>query len=120
MKIKLDENMPARLVPSLAGMGNDVESVYSEKLSGVKDDVLWSPAQSEQRLLITQDLDFSDTRRFQPGAHHGVILVRLRRPGREALFRKVMEVFRTEDVENWLGCFVIVTDRKIRIRRPRQ
>lgn len=33
-EIKLDEDMPVRFVSSLAGIGNDVESVYSEKLSG--------------------------------------------------------------------------------------
>ena len=118
MRIKLDENMPGRLATSLSGIGNDIETVYSEKLSGVKDEELWSLAQDEGRLLITQDLDFSDTRRFQPGSHHGIILVRLRRPGREALFSKVMELFRAEDVGRWQGCFVVVTDRKIRIHRP--
>jgi predicted nuclease of predicted toxin-antitoxin system len=119
MRIKLDENMPVRLVTALGGIGNDVETVYSEKLSGAKDEELWSVAQNEQRLLITQDLDFSDNRRFQPGFHHGIILVRLRRPGREALFRKVLELFKSENVENWRGSFVVVTDHKIRIHRPK-
>jgi hypothetical protein len=36
MRIKLDENMPVRLVTALGGMGNDVETVYSEKLSGLR------------------------------------------------------------------------------------
>lgn len=119
MRIKLDENMPVRLAASLSGMGNDVETVYSEKLSGVRDEELWSAAQDEQRLLITQDLDFSDNRRFKPGSHYGIILVRLRRPGREAPFRKVIELFEAENVENWLGCFVVVTGQKIRIHRPK-
>jgi hypothetical protein len=26
---------------------------------------------------VTQDLDFSDTRKFVPGSHHGILLVRL-------------------------------------------
>ncbi len=117
MRIKLDENMPVRLASSLGGMGNDVETVYSENLSGVNDGELWSASQNEERLLITQDLDFSDSRRFQPGSHHGIILVRLRRPGLEALFQKVIELFKTEDVKKWMGCFVIVTDQKIRIHR---
>jgi len=119
MRLKLDENMPVRLAASLGAMGNDVETVYSEKLSGAKEEALWSVAQDEQRLLITQDLDFSDIRRFQPGLHHGIILVRPRRPGREALFRKVIELFKIEHVENLAGCFVVVTDSKIRIHRHR-
>lgn len=118
MRLKLDENMPVRLAASLSVMGNDVETAYSERLSGANDETLWSVAQDERRLLITQDLDFSDNRRFRPGLHHGIILVRLHRPGREALFRKVTEIFETENVENWTGCFVVVTDRKIRVHWP--
>ena len=28
-------------------------------------------------ILITQDLDFSDIRKFQPGTHYGIVVVRL-------------------------------------------
>jgi predicted nuclease of predicted toxin-antitoxin system len=120
MRIKLDENMPVRLSVAPNAMGNDVETIYSEGLSGAKDDVVWTVSQDERRLLITQDLDFSDSRRFQPGLHHGIILVRLRTPGREVLFRRIVELFRTEDYEKWAGCFVVITDHKIRIQRPGQ
>lgn len=68
--------------------------------------------------MITQDLDFSDIRRFVPGTHHGLLLVRLREPRREALVQKIQTLYQTEDVESWKGCFVVVTERKIRIRRP--
>jgi len=118
MKIKLDKNMPARLFAALRAMGNDVETVYSEGLSGARDEAVWAVSQNEGRLLITQDLDFSDKRRFQPGLHHGIILVRLRRPGREALFRKVIELFKTENIEKWAGAFVVLTNHKIRIHQP--
>lgn len=121
MRIKLDENMPVRLSAALNAMGNDVETAYSEGLSGgAKDEVVWTVSQDERCLLIAQDLDFSDSRRFQPGLHQGIILVRLRSPGREMLFRKIFELFRTEDYEKWAGCFVVVTDHKIRIQLPGQ
>ncbi len=118
MRIKLDENMPVRLSAALNALDNDVQTVFSEGLSGAKDNAVWTVCQAEQRLLITQDLDFSDNRRFQPGLHHGIILVRLRSPGREALFRRVVGLFKSENFENWAGCFVVVTDHKIRIHRP--
>jgi predicted nuclease of predicted toxin-antitoxin system len=120
MRIKLHENMPVRISAALNAMGNDVETVYSEGLSGAKNDVVWAASQDEQRLLITRDLDFSDIRRFQPGLHHGIILARLRTPGREVLFQRIVELYKTEDIEKWAGCFVVVTDHKIRIQRPGQ
>jgi predicted nuclease of predicted toxin-antitoxin system len=78
---------------------------------------VWKAAQRGGRFLITQDLDFSDIRRFRPGTHHGLLLVRLRVPGRTALVRRVQSLFEEEDVERWRGCFVVVTDTKLRVRR---
>jgi len=117
MKIKLDENLPASLVGMLTQFGHDVDSVPAEDLSGRDDPTVWSAAQSAQRFLITQDLDFSDIRRFTPGTHSGILLVRLRSPGRLALATRVESIFRTESVDTWIGCFVVATDSKVRIRR---
>lgn len=92
MRIKLDENLPHRLVPVAA--------------------------QSSDRFLITQDLDFSDMRRYTPGTHAGLLLVRLPRPGRNTLFERVSAVFHTENVADWAGCLVVATEHKVRLRRP--
>ena len=118
MRIKLDENLPLQLEPVLGALGHDVDTVASEGLAGRDDDAVWKGAQSSGRFLITQDLDFSDVRRFAPGTHHGVLLVRLGSPGRQALTQRVEAIFSTERVEEWAGCFVVATDRKLRVRRP--
>jgi predicted nuclease of predicted toxin-antitoxin system len=68
MKIKLDENIPASLSTRLAALGHDVDSVPEEGLTGYPDTAVWSEAQAGGRFLVTQDLDFSDIRRFSPGA----------------------------------------------------
>lgn len=119
MRIKLDENLPLRLGARLERLGHDVQSVHAEGLGGTSDKRLWTVAQDERRFLITQDLDFSDVRQFQPGSHEGLMLVRLRRPGRKALFEKVSEVFQTNDVSLWRCCFVVVTDSKVRVHAPK-
>lgn len=118
MKIKLDENLPLRIGPELQALGHEVHTLEMEGLSGCSDDELWRAAQNEARLLITQDLDFSDIRAFAPGKHHGLLLIRLRLPSRRALIARLTDVFRSEDVSSWTKCFVVVTDRKIRVRRP--
>lgn len=120
MKIKLDENLPDRLVSALSGFGHDVDTVYVEQLNGRVDTDVWNGAQAAQRFFVTQDLDFSDMRRYAPGTHAGLLLVRLTRPGRDALFARVSTLFQTEKVEDWAGCLVVVTDRKVRVRRPAQ
>ncbi|MGB8473117.1 MAG: DUF5615 family PIN-like protein [Candidatus Acidiferrum sp.] len=118
MKIKLDENLPASLTSLIESRGHEVYSICEEGLIGHTDVEVWSAAQRESRFLITQDLDFPDLRRFFPGTHHGILLVRLRTPNRENLALRVAEIFRTEDVESWVGCFVVATERKIRLLKP--
>jgi len=101
VNIKLDENLPERLVAALRGLGHDIDTVSAEQLSGQIDPSVWTATQAAQRFFITQDLDFSDIRRYTPGTHSGLLLGRLARPGREALFERLTTVFRTENVEDW-------------------
>jgi hypothetical protein len=81
-------------------------------LAGRDDADVWQAAQKAERFLVTQDLDFSDVRKFSPGTHHGLMVVRLRAPGRIAL------VFREQTPEAWARCFVLLTDHKLRIHNP--
>jgi hypothetical protein len=64
MKIKLDENLPFRLGDLLKDHGHDSHSVHEERLVGHNHREIWEAAQKESRFLITQDLDFSDSRKF--------------------------------------------------------
>ena len=118
MKIKLDENLPERLVSELGALGHDVDTVRMEHLVGRADDEVWQAAQSVNRFLITQDPDFSDVRRYVPGTHAGLPLLRLSRPGRDALIARVAMLFATEPVDQWRGCLVVATDHKVRVKRP--
>ncbi len=118
MKIKLDENIPARLVPYLRSLGHDADSVRDEGLEGAQDPEVWRHVQSERRFFITQDLDFSDLRSFHPASHAGILLIRLASPTRGALVQRLKSLFSMHDMEKWQGCFVVATDRKIRIHRP--
>lgn len=118
MRIKLDENLPARLGTILASLHHDVHNLAEENLNGASDRDVWAAAQQDARFFITQDLDFSDRRRFAPGTHHGILLVRMRSPDRQSLIRRAREVFEYEDVGSWAGCFVVVTNNKVRVVRP--
>jgi predicted nuclease of predicted toxin-antitoxin system len=118
MKIKLDENLPRRLANPLKKFGHEVHTVHEEKLIGRPDMEIWAAVQKESRFLITQDLDFSDSRKFAHGSHHGILLIRLRNPNRRALIERIEEMLQNENIEEWKGCFVIATERKTRLLRP--
>jgi predicted nuclease of predicted toxin-antitoxin system len=118
MKVKLDENLPLRLVSALESLGHDVDTVADEGLSGKPDDDVWLAAQQENRFLITQDLDFSDTRRFKPGTHAGLLLVRLREPGANALLHQISNAMGDIPEELLPGSFIVLTEHKLRIKHP--
>jgi predicted nuclease of predicted toxin-antitoxin system len=118
MRIKLDENIPYRLAEFLKQIGHDVDTVYEEGLNGNTDEAIWEAVKQNDRFLITQDLDFADIHQFAPGTHAGILILRLREPGRENLFQRMLSVFQNEEVESWHRCFVVITDRKLRVQRP--
>jgi uncharacterized protein DUF5615 len=81
--IKLDENLSRDHARFLKDLGYKADRVHDQGLSGASDDAVWERVVSEGRFLITLDLDFSDIRRFQPGSHPGILLVRARSKGHD-------------------------------------
>lgn len=112
MRIKLDENLPVALVPVLEDQGHDVDTVEAEYLLGCSDEEVWRAAQEERRFLNTQDLDFSDVRKYEPGNHEGLLLIRRFNPGRSALTERVLALFASESIEEWHSCLVVATSTK--------
>ncbi len=117
MRIKLDENLPHALVPILQSFGHEEDTAQTERLTGRSDDEVGAAALADKPFLITQDLDFSDARKYHPGTHEGLLLLRLAQPGRKAQTTRIAGLFATELVEEWKGAIVIVTERKVRVRR---
>lgn len=117
MRIKLDENLPDRLTPVLRELGHDTDTVVQEGLRGQDDDVLWPRVQEAERFFITKDLGFSDERRYPPGSHQGIMVLRLSDDRSLAAAQRFASVSSTEAVDAWARCIVIVTDNKVRVRR---
>jgi len=117
MKIKIDENLPAIIAEYLNTLGHDADTVYSEGLVGCTDAALWENCKKNHQFLITQDLDFSDKRKFLPGTHEGILILRFKEPGRIAVKQKLLALFSNQDISEWKSCFVVITEKKIRVTR---
>lgn len=76
MKLKLDENFDARIVPQLIKEGFDTDTVGAEGLAGSPDETIYDTCKSVGRTLLTLDLDFSNPFRFPPRNSEGIIVVR--------------------------------------------
>ena len=88
-----------------------------ENLAGEPNKRIWHACSLEDRFLITQDLDFSDVRKYPPGTHAGIMILRVADDSRENLISVVLQAFQEQDTDAFQRALVVVTDVKIRIRR---
>lgn len=116
--VKLDEHLGKAHLQLLRESGYDVDTVVGEQLSGSTDEILWSRVVADGRLLITLDLDFSDVRRFQPGTHPGILLVRALSTSSSAVSRVLRRVLVERPLEDLRGCLAVADERITRVRWP--
>jgi predicted nuclease of predicted toxin-antitoxin system len=118
MRIKLDENRSSRLKAGLVELGHDADTVRDEELTGKPDGDVWAAAQADQRFLVTLDGDFGDARLYPPGTHAGVLVARLPDAEQYRAAEHVLGWFERYDPVDWVGCLVVGTPARLRVRRP--
>jgi predicted nuclease of predicted toxin-antitoxin system len=107
VKLFVDENIPNITVDALRAAGHDVLDIRGTPQQGMFDDELWPLAQTERRMLITTDKGFSEHRDAQ---HHGVLIVRLRRPNEQRIHARIMAAFQQFSEQDWPGLLVVMRD----------
>ena len=117
MTVKLDENMAQTHIEFLQQAGYNADRVTDEGLSGADDETVWEQVCAEERFFITLDLDFSDVRRFPPGTHPGILLLRSRNRSRQKVLEILSRVVQEQPLEKLKGCLVVTDDIQTRIRR---
>ncbi len=106
MRIKLDENLGRPHVALLKRHGYDADREFDQGWSGVVDAGHWVHVKREGRFLITLDLGFSDVRRYAPGTHPGILLLRPRRKGRNAVSQVLRRVLAERRLETLVYRFI--------------
>lgn len=117
MKVKLDENASRSLVDLLAAPGHDADTTTDEGLSGADDDTLFAAARSSGRLLVTLDRGFADLRRYPPGTHSGIVVLRPADQSVRAVNALVRRMLAERDLDALAGAITIVEPGRVRIRR---
>lgn len=116
MKIFIDENIPLSTVNELKRIGHDVLDIRGTELEGSTDDEIWQLAQSQKRLLITTDVGFISK---QYEKHHGIIIVRLKKPNKFKIHRKIIKAISLFNESEWYGVTVIMRDTFYSIRKSK-
>jgi predicted nuclease of predicted toxin-antitoxin system len=116
-RIKIDEDLPRHIAKVLIADGHDAITVLDQGWRGLPDGILWQRIQAERRWLLTADKAFADLRRYPPGSHAGVILLRSPEENRRAYVELAATALARINLDDIGGAIVVATERGIRIRR---
>ena len=117
MKFKIDENLPAETAETLRQSGYVADTVADENLSGSNDKTVVARSRSEERILITLDLDFANIRAYPPGEHCGIIVQRLKRQDKASVLSYVRRLATALANRSPLGELWIIDGNRIRFRQ---
>lgn len=119
MNLKLDENLGHAAAELFRQAGHGVETVRSEGLSGASDEDIIAACQSEERGLVTLDLDFSNPLLFKPSDYPGIAVLRLpRKPTPDDLLMVCRTLLRALERESVFGKLWSVERGRVREYRP--
>lgn len=117
MKFKIDENSPFSVKRILETMGDhQVDSVYHEKITGIKDGPLLTLCLKEKRILITLDTDFSNALLHPRGTFYGIILLKSETQGKKVFISLFQDFLNQYPLEKVIDKAEIVEPHKILVR----
>ena len=114
MRFLANENVPGPVVSVLRERGHDVVWI-KESMAGADDPVVMALAQTDGRVVVTNDTDFGELA-FRSGlpANCGVVLIRIDWTEPEADNEVVVAALTSRD--DWSGVFAVVERDRVRIR----
>lgn len=116
MQFKIDENLPIDAAELLRQAAHGALTIHDQQMEGQSDPQVASVCQSEQRVLLTLDLDFSDIRAYPPAEYFGIVVLRPRSQAKPAVLSLIRQIIPLLDSEPLIGNFWIVQDTGLRIR----
>ena len=116
MDFKIDENLPVDIAQLLIKAVHDAKTVNEQRLQGAEDTVLISLCKSENRVLVTLDIDFSDIRAYPPQEFPGIIVLRVGNQSKQHIIKAFQQIVSLVDSEPLRKHLWIVEETVIRIR----
>lgn len=118
-KIRLlaDMNISPQTVTFLQQQGWDIVRVSEVLPATTPDSEILEFARREERIIVTQDLDFSTLLALGGYNQPSLITLRLLSPDPDTVNQKLIEVLLGIEQELEEGCAVTIEDTNVRIRR---
>lgn len=118
MRFLADMGVALRVVAWLRVEGHDVVHLREENLHTLPDLEIFEKAISENRILLTFDLDFGEVVALSGARSPGTVIFRLRNTTTPHVIDRLRNVLEqsTKDLED--GAIVVVEETRHRVRRP--
>lgn len=116
MKFLTDENVYTQIVEAIRSLSHDVLDIKEQNLFRMPDDDISQMAQNMERILITNDKDFSNILTYSPSEYHGIIILRLSRLTINGAVKRLIGFLKTLSEEQIRGKLAIVEPDRVRFR----
>lgn len=116
MLFKIDENLREEIARLLRRNGHDAIGVYDQRMQGHADEDLAAVCRREGRVIVTQDLDFSNIIEFPPEDYAGIVVLRLHEQSRPSILAAMQRLLPLLASQALAGCLWTVDEVGIRIR----
>ncbi len=117
IRFLVDMNLSPRIVTDLRQQGWDILRVSQVLPMDAPDSEILEFARQQNRVIITQDLDFSSLLALGGYEKPSLITFRLSVPDPETITWKLLELLSDIEEELLAGCAVVIDDRRVRVRR---
>lgn len=117
LRFLVDMNLQSKIVLNLQQQSWDILRVSQVLPMDAEDSKILEFARQQNRVIITQDLDFSALLALGGYKKPSLITFRLSMPDSETITRKLLDI--VPHIEDRLaeGCAVTIDDRSVRVRR---
>ncbi|MBS0591583.1 MAG: DUF5615 family PIN-like protein [Proteobacteria bacterium] len=120
MNFLLDANMPRAALSALVTHGHGAQLARDIGLGTAPDEQIAQLARAHAAVLVTRDLDFADVRRYPPGRHFGLLVLRLPDTATAMQIAGVLDRFLKSPrlVAHLPGRLAVVDPVRVRFRPP--
>ena len=116
MKFKVDENLPVEVRDQFQNAGHEAATVLDEELGGRPDLDIAEVCKSEERVLVTLDVDFGNIRAYPPENFPGIIVIRTQDQSKAVVLQLVRRIIAALEKDAVSRTLWIVEERRIRVR----
>lgn len=117
LRFLVDMNLSPKIVTDLRQEGWNILRVSQVLPMDSEDSEILKFARQQNRVIITQDLDFSSLLALGGHEKPSLITFRLPAPDPEIITRKLLELLPHIEEALLKGCAVVIDDRRVRVRR---